>query len=145
MEPDHAFSFEELWPYLVVYGEQHRFNPKIIAAMIQQESTWHNYRVHRDGTGHGLLGLDENGLLRDYQTKYGVYVGLGANAEIMPPELQIDFTAWQLRRYMDAYPDVMTDPVKAAQAWHASGGGRDSPRGLSYREKILGHITRLFP
>lgn len=148
VEADHRFTLQELWPYIQAMGVRHRFLPEIIAAMIYQESNFQNLRVHRDGTGHGLLGLDQNGLLQDFEPwalpHLGRgWLGRGADATVCPPEWQIEFAAWQLHRYVEAYADVRADPIKAAQAWHASGGGRNSARGTHYGTLIRAHIKTL--
>ena len=144
LEPDHEFTPEELWPELVAACQEFGFYPEIVAGMIQQESTWHNYRVHRDGHGHGLLGLDDNGLLRDFEPWAGIEVGRGEHAIIIPVEPQLRFAAYQLRRYMDAYPDVMADPYIACGAWHRSGAQRNSPEAVAYQKLIQKHVQERF-
>lgn len=141
MEPDHQFSLAELWPLIQEYSNASGTDPRILAGMVQQESTYHNYRVHRDGTGHGLLGLDDNGLLADFEAWSGLSVGRGPSASIIPVEPQLEFAARQLRRYQDAYPGE--GEYVGARAWHAGGGGRNSNRGQDYERLIRARIAEL--
>lgn len=140
MEPDHAFSLTELWPLISRYSAKYDTDPKILAGMVQQESTFHNYRVHRDGTGHGLLGLDDGGLRKDFEAWSGLYIGPGPTANIVPVEPQLEFAARQLRRFQDYYGE---DEFVGARAWHAGGSGRNSERGKNYERLIRARIVEL--
>lgn len=112
----------------------------MLAGMVQQESTFHNYRVHRDGTGHGLLGYDDGGLLPDFEQWSGLSVGRGPTAAIIPVEPQLEFAARQLRKFQDYYGE---DEYVGARAWHAGGSGRNSDRGKSYETLIRQRIQEL--
>src|SRR5262249_10853500 len=98
-EPNHQVSLGGTWPYIKKDSQQYGFDPHVMAGMMQQESSFENYQVHLDQTGHGLLGIDDNGLMTDFeswvrQTKpgqEGYSVGRGANAASIPPEWQIEY------------------------------------------------------
>lgn len=141
MEPDHAFTLAELWSDIQRFSGRYQADPKILAGMIQQESTFRNLRVHLDKTGHGLLGLDDNGLRKDFEAWSGLYIGPGTTANIVPVEPQLEFAARQLRRYQDAYPNE--GPYIGAQAWHAGGGGRNNANGKNYALLIQQRIRDL--
>lgn len=132
--PNQQFSAQALWPVVLEYAAQYRVLPEQIAGMIQQESTRHNYRVHDDGTGHGLLGLDDNGLAQDFETWSGLSLGRGANANIVPVRPQIEFCAMQIRKFLDKYTD--DDSWVGVRAWHAGGTGRNTTRGTSYEQLV---------
>lgn len=144
MEPDHAFTLEELWPTIKVAGEKYGYDPKLIAGMARQESTFHNYRVHRDGHGHGLFGLDDRGLLPEFERWSGRNIGRGEDAAIIPPELQIEFAAWQLKKYADYYPGESDGAYVALRAWRAGGTGRVEQKAFDYVQLILSHVRALF-
>lgn len=70
-EPNHQFSLNETWPFVKKYSQAYGFDPHILAGMMQQESAFKNYLVHRDGTASGasaainrvrdaVLGWDSN-------------------------------------------------------------------------------------
>ncbi|QRK12371.1 hypothetical protein JQX13_21510 [Archangium violaceum] len=40
------------------YAKKYGADPKVVAGIIARESSFKNHGVHRDGTGHGLIGLD---------------------------------------------------------------------------------------
>ena len=147
-ELNHQFSLQETWPYIKHYANQHGFDPRVLAGMIQQESNFKNYQVHFDGTGHGLLGLDDNGLLGDFEgwvrrTKPGqesYYAGRGASAASIPPEWQIEYAAQKLASYKNAYGSDFA----AARAWHRGPGLMNDSLGYRYQDLISGHMARLF-
>lgn len=141
MAPDHQFSFAELWPLIQTYSAQYGSDPRILAGMVQQESTFHNYRYHLDQTGHGLLGLDDNGLRKDFEAWSGLYIGPGTTANIVPVEPQLEFAARQLRRYQDAYRGE--GEYVGARAWHAGGAGRNNANGQNYERLIKQRIAEL--
>lgn len=90
-EPDHIFGFAALWPTIQVAAGTYSADAQVLAGIIQQESGFTNFRVHRDGTGHGLLGLDDNGLLPDFEKFSALSCGRGQNAISIPPKLQIEY------------------------------------------------------
>jgi hypothetical protein len=160
LEPDHQFSFAELWPLIQEYSTKYGVEPKILAGMVWQESTGTNYRVHRDGTGHFLLGYDDGGLLPDFEAWSGLTIGRGANAVMAPVEPQLEFAAMKLRAYQDYYADDPELPGASKafvgpRAWHAGGGykygdpryrddvSRNSERGKSYERLIRARIQEL--
>jgi len=97
--------------------------------------------VHADGTGHGLVGLDDNGLAQDFMNWSGLTVARGANADIIPVEAQLEFTAYQIRKYMDYY--TADDDWVGVRAWHAGGKGRNTTNGTSYEQIVKGRIAEL--
>lgn len=148
-DPNRQFSLQELMPTIDKYARQYGFDPKVLAGMIAQESSFKNHLVHRDGTGHGLLGYDDNGLLPEFEQwvrrtkpgQEGYYAGRGHGASSIPPEWQIEFAAKKLAEYSDRYGGDMA----AARAWHRGPGAMNDWRGYNYQELIQGHMNRLFP
>lgn len=138
---DAQLSLEQLWPYLEKYAQRYGADPKVLAGIIAQESTFKNYGVHFDGIGHGLIGLDDNGLLPDFERWSGLDVGRGANARTIPPEKQIEYLAKTIGATTQQYGDSFA----AARAWHRGAGAMNDARGQQYEALIRGHITRLFP
>jgi murein DD-endopeptidase MepM/ murein hydrolase activator NlpD len=147
--PNHQFTLQELWPTIAHYGNQYGFDPKILAGMVFQESSFKNHLVHLDGTGHGLLGYDDNGLLGDFErwvraTKPGQQnysAGRGHNAASIPPDWQIEYAAKKLSEFSRAYGG----PHAAARAWHRGPGLMDDSLGQRYEQLIRNHVNTLFP
>ncbi|MEW5737761.1 MAG: transglycosylase SLT domain-containing protein [Myxococcota bacterium] len=133
---DATLSLEQLSPWIDKYGAQYGVRPELIAAVIRQESSFINHAVHRDGTGHGLVGLDDNGLLPDFERWSGLRVGRGRAAATIAPEKQIEFLAKTLA---DFTRRVGGDEWEAVRAWHAGMGGRDRPHAHDYEDLIRGH------
>ena len=134
-------SLQECWPYLESYARKYGADPKILAGIVMQESGFKNFGVHYDGTGHGLIGLDDNGLLPAFEKWSGLKIGRGANAKTIPPELQLEFLAKTIGEMSRQYGDGFD----AARAWHRGPGGMNDSRGQHYEVLIRGHIGRLFP
>ncbi len=147
-EMNHQFSLNETWPYIKHYANQYGFDPRTLAGMIQQESTFKNYQVHFDGTGHGLLGLDDNGLLGDFEGwvrrnkpgQEGYSAGRGSSAQSIPPDWQIEYAAQKLASFKNAYGSDMA----AARAWHRGPGLMNDSLGYRYQNLIQGHMNNLF-
>lgn len=139
-EPDHTFTFAALWPRIQAAAEQYGADPRVLAALIAQESTFKNWRVHADGTGHGLIGLDDNGLLPDFEQWAGISVGRGQNATPIPPGLQIDYCA----RTLAASARTFGSALNAARVWHRGPGLWQDARGDFYESRIRAHIEELF-
>ena len=137
-----------MWPTIDKYARQYGFDSKVLAAIIDQESTFKNYIVHFDGTGHGLLGPDDGGLLPDFEAwvrnnksgQTNFYVGRGANAISIQPEWQIEYAAMKLASYSQLYGG---DYV-AARAWHSGVGGRNIADAFQYETLIRNHVAELF-
>ncbi|MBS1152054.1 MAG: hypothetical protein H6Q89_3752 [Myxococcaceae bacterium] len=140
-ERNAQLSLQQVWPYIQKYAAQYGADPKVLAAIINQESGFKNYGVHFDGTGHGLVGLDDNGLLPDFEKWSGKKFGRGANARTIPPELQIEYLAKTIGSMGKTYGSDFA----AARAWHRGGGGMNDARGKHYEALIRGHIKTLFP
>ncbi|HZR97554.1 MAG TPA: LysM peptidoglycan-binding domain-containing protein [Chloroflexota bacterium] len=139
-EPDHAFSFAELAPCVEATAARYGADPRVVAGIIAQESGFTNWRVHRDGTGHGLIGLDDNGLLPDFERWAGLACGRGAGAICIPPALQIDYLAKTIGELTRQYGS----PYAAARVWHRGPGLWQDAQGDLYESLIRGHIQRLF-
>jgi hypothetical protein len=139
-DADQAFGFETLWPFIQASARKYGADPQVLAAMVAQESGFTNWRVHRDGTGHGLIGLDDNGLLPDFERWSGLSCGRGDNAISIPPGPQLNYCAKIVadltRQYGSAY--------KAARVWHRGAGLWDDHLGALYESLIRGHVGRLF-
>jgi hypothetical protein len=138
--PDHQFTFEQLWPTIKAAGDEFGFSPEVLAGIVAQESSFKNYRVHFDGTGHGLLGLDDGGMLPGFEQWSGLNIGRGSEAASIPIVPQIRYAAKVLAQYARQYGD----PWAAARAWHRGTGALNDARGLRYEQLIRGHIDDLF-
>jgi hypothetical protein len=139
-EPDHLFTFEELWPTISAAGAELGFDAQVLAGIIEQESGFRNWRVHRDGTGHGLLGLDDNGLLPDFERWSGLSIGRGQAAASIPIVPQIRYAAHALADYAGR----LGGPYAAARAWHRGEGLMDDAAGQHYEQLIRAHVAELF-
>jgi hypothetical protein len=133
---DAQFSLETLAPHIKKYADQYGVRPEVMAAIVEQESSYINYAVHRDGTGHGLIGLDDHGMLPDFERWSGLRVGRGRHAQTIPPDKQIEFLA----RTLAAYQRDLGDEMSAVRAWHAGVGGRDRANGIEYQSLIENKI-----
>ena len=109
-------------------------------AVAYQESGFRNYIVHNDGTGHGLFGLDDGGLLPDYERWSGTYVGRGSLASTIPPEKQIEYAAMMLARYAQIYGD----PYIGTQVWHRGPSLWPDAAGQNYNRLIRQHVRNLY-
>lgn len=134
-------TFEQCWPYIEQYARQYGADPHVMAGILMQESGFKNFGVHRDGTGHGLIGLDDNGLLPDFERWSGQRVGRGSSAATIPPEKQIEYLAKTIGEMTQRYGSAFA----AARAWHRGPGAMNDSRGQHYESLIRAHISRLFP
>lgn len=139
-DPDHLFTFAELRPVIDRAAAEFGADEGVVAGIVEQESGFRNWRVHRDGTGHGLVGLDDNGLLPDFERWSGLSVGRGASAAIIPPELQIRYLA----RFVAAETRKFGDPYAAARAWYRGEGLMDDAAGQHYEALIRAHVAELY-
>lgn len=139
-EPDHVFGFAALWPTIQVAAGTYSADARVLAAIMKQESNFTNFRVHRDGTGHGLLGLDDNGLLPDFEKFSGLACGRGQNAISIPPKPQVEYAA----RVIAAYTLQFGNAVNAARVWHRGASLWEDDLGQHYEDLIRGHIQTLF-
>jgi NlpC/P60 family len=139
-EADHAFGFETLWPHIQAAAAKYNADAQIIAAIMKQESGFTNWRVHRDGTGHGLFGFDDNGLLPDFEQWTGKTYGRGASAESIPPTPQLEYCATTIAAYTGTYGSAF----KAARVWHRGPNLWEDTRGQQYEDLIRDHIDTLF-
>jgi LysM repeat protein len=135
-----SFTFEELWPSIQAAATRHGADAQVMAAIVRQESSFINHRVHRDGTGHGLIGLDDGGRLPEFERWAGMRVGRGRAAVVIPPERQLEFLARTLAASTQRYGD----PMAAAREWHRGHGGMNDRLGQRYQDLIEGHIQTLF-
>jgi hypothetical protein len=140
-EVDHAFGFAALWPYIQVAAGKSNADAKVVAATMQQESGFTNWRVHRDGTGHGLFGLDDNGLLPDFEQSSGISCGRGFAAISIPPKPQIDYAC----KIIAAYALQFGSAINAARVWHRGPTLWQDELGQHYADLIRAHLQTLFP
>jgi Transglycosylase SLT domain len=131
---------ETLAPWIQKYAEKYGANPQLVAAVVAQESSFTNFGVHRDGTGHGLVGLDDNGLLPDFEAWSGLNVGRGRRANTIAPEKQIEFLSKKLGELTEKFGG---DEWEAVRAWHAGVKGRDRANGREYETIIRGRIPEI--
>jgi hypothetical protein len=138
-EPDYRFGFAALWPHIQTAAEAYGADAQLLAAIMAQESGFTNWRVHQDGTGHGLFGLDDNGLLPDFEQWSGLACGRGRSAISIPPKPQIAYCARTIaaltRQYGTAYD--------AARVWHRGPGLWRDKLGDRYEQLIRGHVAAL--
>lgn len=133
-------SPSQLAPFIYKYADQYGVDPQIMGAVVAQESSFTNYGVHRDGTGHGLIGLDDNGLLPDFERWSGLRVGRGSRANTIAPEKQIEFLAKTLSDFTER---TGGDQWEAVRAWHAGFGGRNSRNGTEYESLVRGRFPEI--
>lgn len=133
-------DLESLAPWIQKYAAQYGANPQLVAAVVAQESSFINHGVHRDGTGHGLIGLDDNGLLPDFETWSGLDVGRGRRADTIAPEKQIEFLAMKLAQLTEKFGG---DEWEAIRAWHGGVGGRNRSYAVEYEGLIRGRIPEI--
>jgi len=133
------FTLAELAPTIIANAKKYAVNPRLLAGIIKQESTYKNYIVHNDGTGHGLIGLDDNGLKPDFERWSGFKVGRGASAVSIPPGKQIEFLAMTISTLARNY--YQGNQFAAAREWHAGAGGFDGADGRLYERLVRGHMA----
>lgn len=129
-----------LAPWIHKYADKYGVNPQIMGAIVAQESSFINHGVHRDGTGHGLVGLDDNGLLPDFEAWSGVNVGRGRRANTIAPEKQIEFLAKKLADFTET---LGGNEWGAVRAWHAGMRGRNRNNGVVYERLIRERIPEI--
>jgi SH3-like domain-containing protein len=139
-EADHYFGFAVLWPHIQVAAGKFGADAQVIAGIMYQESGFKNVRVHNDGTGHGLFGFDDNGLLPDFEQWSGIQVGRGQAAISIPPRPQMEYCA----RIIAAYTLQFGNAINAARVWHRGAGLWQDDRGQNYENLIRAHIQELF-
>jgi hypothetical protein len=139
-EGDRQFSFEELWPCIQSAAAEYGTDGQVIAGILKQESGFKNYLVHHDGTGHGLIGLDDNGLLPDFERWSGSSYGRGRAASAIPPAQQIEYCAMIIAGYARKYGGAYA----GCRAWHRGERLMDDQRGQHYEDLIRGHVRQLF-
>jgi hypothetical protein len=137
---DYRFTLADLQPHFEQRGTQYGIDFKIVAAVAYQESGFKNWLVHLDGTGHGLFGLDDNGLLPDFERWSNTYVGRGISAGSIPPERQIEYATMKLAEYARIYGD----PYTGAQVWHRGPTLWPDQAGQNYNRLIRQHMRDLF-
>jgi hypothetical protein len=138
--PELVHPFATLYPTIQTYASLYDVDPRIVTALAYQESGFRNFRVHADGTGHGLFGLDDSGGLIEFEQWSGSSFGRGADAGMIPPVLQIEFVCSWFERNLPRYGDTLT----ACQAWHRGPSLYRDAAGWSYRSLIETHVRRLF-
>ncbi|HEY7066975.1 MAG TPA: LysM peptidoglycan-binding domain-containing protein [Chloroflexota bacterium] len=139
-EADHHFAFAQLRPVIEAAAARFGTDPQVVAAIVAQESTFTNWRVHPDGTGHGLVGLDDNGLLPDFERWCGQTFGRGAAARVIPPALQIAYLAKTIAELTQAYGS----PYAAARVWHRGPSLWQDAQGDLYESLIRGYVRELY-
>lgn len=147
-DPNHSFTFQELYPTIQKYAAKYGTDPKVLAAIVDQESSFTNWIVHRDGTGHGLTGLDDGGLKPDFerwvrQTK-GIpdyTVGNGGDARSIEPDWQMEYLAKTISELTNKYNGNI---MAAAREWHTGAGGVWSGEGDLYESLIRQRMQELF-
>lgn len=131
-EPDERiYTLSELLPL----ATQIEFPSLILLAIARQESGFKNWRVHHDQTGHGLFGLDDNGLLPEYEAFTNTSVGRGPSAQIMPIELQIAYAKHKLQQLSTQFGG----PYNAARVWHRGAGQWQDSLADNYEALIRQH------
>jgi len=147
-EPNHTFAFNELYPTIQKFAAMYGTDPQILAAVVAQESSFTNHIVHNDGTGHGLIGLDDGGLKGDFEnwvrTTKGVpdyTVGSGADAISIRPEWQMEYLAKTIAELTNKYGGNI---MLACREWHTGAGGIWTGEGVGYEQLIRQRQQELF-
>ncbi|MGA9521686.1 MAG: hypothetical protein WBV82_09490 [Myxococcaceae bacterium] len=122
---DATFNWAQMKPEVTKYAKAHGVDPHLLAAVMLQESgidqknpTWKNWKVHHDGTGHGLIGLDDAGKLPEFEkwlhdSNKVDYLPKLKNADAIKPEWQIEYLAKELATSQKKYGQM-----GAAILWH---------------------------
>jgi len=139
-EADRQFTFDELWPCIQSAASEYGTDSEVLAGLLNQESSFKNHRVHADHTGHGLIGLDDNGMLPDFERWSGLQCGRGVTADPIPPEPQIEYCA----RILSEYGRKYGGSYAAARAWHRGERLRDDALGQNYERIIRSRVGELF-
>jgi soluble lytic murein transglycosylase-like protein len=137
---DATIDVRTLAPWIAKYADKYGTNPQLMAAVVAQESSFINHGVHRDGSGHGLIGLDDKGLLPDFEKWSGIRVGRGSRAATIAPEKQIEFLAMKLAKLTTKFHGREWEAVRA---WHAGNGGRNRPHAHHYERLVRGRIPQI--
>lgn len=137
---EETFSLQDLLPLFQNAEAAYGTPAEVLAAVAYQESGFKNWRVHRDGTGHGLFGLDDNGMLPGYEEWSGTSIGRGPGADLIPIAPQILYTASVLKDYHDR----LGSWDSAVAAWHRGEGQYQDSRGQNYAALIRAHEASLF-
>lgn len=139
MGAEERARYEALRPSIERHAQTYGVDPVMVAALIRQESRFRNYRVHMDGTGHGLAGLDDNGLRREFERWSGLYIGPGRNANVVSADKQIEFVARRLAQSKNRYGSEGA----AVREWHRGAGNMNDARGHAYERLLRGHRTEI--
>lgn len=139
MGAEERARYEALRPSIERHSERYGVDPLMVAALIRQESRFRNLRVHMDGTGHGLAGLDDNGLRRDFERWSGLHIGPGRNANIVSADKQIEYVARRLAQSKARYGSEGA----AVREWHRGAGNMNDRRGHAYEQLLRGHRAEL--
>lgn len=132
--------FQQMWPSIQRYAQQYGVNPQTVAAVIRQESSFRNLRVHNDGTGHGIAGLDDGGRRREFEQWSGLRIGPGRNANVVSVDKQVEF----LSRTLAASTRRYGSENAAVREWHRGRGGMNDRLGYHYQALIERHRRELF-
>ena len=141
-EPDRQFTFDEVWPVIRAAAEKYGADARVLTAVAYQESGFKNWLVHRDNTGHGLIGLDDNGLLPDFERWAEYPVGRGRAARSIPPELQFNYLAKTIAGLTRFHSG---SAMAACREWHRGRPCMNDARGYHYQKLIEAHIQHFFP
>lgn len=132
--------FEAMWPSIQRYARQYGVSPENVAGLIRQESHFQNFRVHADGTGHGIAGLDDGGRRCEFERWSGEYIGSGRNANVASVDRQIEFVARTLGSTTRRYGSENA----ALREWHRGAGGMNDSRGYQYQSLIARRRQEIF-
>lgn len=138
--PNMFIGFPLLWPCIQAAAKEFGADAKVMTAIVHQESGFKNFLIHFDGTGHGLIGLDDNGLKPSFEAWCGQSFGKGEDSRSIPPSLQVRFLAKTIGELTQLHGDA----IAAAREWHAGRGGMNGAHGVHYEALIRGHIAQFF-
>ena len=141
-QADAVLGFHACLPWIESFAARYGADAQVLAGIVAQESDFVNVRVHHDGTGHGLIGLDDNGLLPFFEQWSGLSVGRDGHARSIPPALQLEYLARTIAALAQAHGGNF---LIAARQWHTGAFGIWGVHGDNYEVLIRGHIARLFP
>jgi soluble lytic murein transglycosylase-like protein len=132
-----------MMPHIDKLSKAFGIDRNVVAAIIYQESRGKNLLVHKDGTGHGLIGLDDNGRLSDFEQFVGKTFKRGHKIkEPLPARGQIDYLVDTLSESRKRYGGDMD---RAIREWHRgpSKKAQDDELGKFYN-KLIDRISEQF-
>lgn len=124
----------ELRPIIQDAARRHGVDAGTLAAIVRTESNFENHRLHDDGHGHGLVGLDDRrgARGRHFEQQTGISLGRGRNSNIVSGRAQIDYLARTLSESTRRYGNENA----AIREWHRGHSDRNDETGYAYQRRV---------